>query len=50
MEVLNLKEQSLEEIEGQFLTAFSESLAVFKASYVLSNLLNLNVRRPPRSS
>ena len=42
-EVLNLKEQCLDEIEGQFLTTFNESLSVFKASYALNNLLNHNV-------
>jgi hypothetical protein len=41
-----MKEQTLDEIEGQFLTSFSEGLSVFNASFALSNLLNLNVLLP----
>jgi hypothetical protein len=41
--VLNLKERSLEEIEAQFLTTFSDSFSVFNASYIINSLINLNV-------
>lgn len=43
---MSLKEQTLDEIEGQFLTSFNESMSVFNASFAISNLLNLNVLLP----
>ncbi len=42
-ELLNKKEETLEAVEGLFLSTFADSLAQFWASYSISNLLSLNV-------
>jgi len=41
--ILNTKERALDEIEGNFLTTFSDSFSVFNASYLINSLINLNV-------
>ncbi len=43
IELLNKKEETLERVEEIFLSKFKDSEGVFRASYALANLLNLNV-------